>query len=442
MLDFRYKTLLGVALPMMVSGFIQAIVLITDASFISRYSTDAFDALGNGGLIYITMYMMVVGMSDGSQIIIARRIGENRIDAIGRIFGTTVFTLLMIGTMLFLVLHFLIPDWIISYSANKNIASLQGEFLHIRSFSLFFAVITLSIQAMLIAKGKTMVVLIAALITASTNVILAYSLIFGNFGLPRMGIEGAALASTLAEACSMTFLIIYLYFSIERREYRLFSYFSFQWKSFKELLKVGSPLLIQGFVALATWTLFFTWIEQKGQFDLTVSQNIRAIYFLAFVPIWGFAGTTKTYISQYIGSGQFDALPIIQRRIQLLTFGFLLISFHGALLYPEALIRMINPAEIYVQKSAEILRLVSCSILLYGLISVYFQTIHGSGNTLISMLIEVISVVCYSVFSYLFIKVFNWDIYWIWTVEYIYFSILGGLSLFYLTFYNWKKKVL
>ena len=442
MLDFKYKTLLGVALPMMVSGFIQSIVLITDASFISRYSTDAFDALGNGGLIYITLYMMLVGMSDGSQIIIARRIGENRIDAIGRIFGTTVFTLLTIGTILFLVLHFLIPDWIISYSANKNIASLQGEFLNIRSFSLFFAVITLSIQAMLIAKGKTVVVLIAALITASTNVILAYSLIFGNFGLPRMGIEGAALASTLAEACSMTFLIIYLYFSIERREYRLFSYFSFQWKSFKELLKVGSPLLIQGFVALATWTLFFTWIEQKGHFDLTVSQNIRAIYFLAFVPIWGFAGTTKTYISQYIGSGQFDALPIIQRRIQLLTFGFLLITFHGALLYPEALIRMINPAEIYIQKSAEILRLVSCSILLYGLISVYFQTIHGSGNTLISMLIEVISVVCYSIFSYLFIKVFNWDIYWIWTVEYIYFSILGGLSLFYLTFYNWKKKVL
>ncbi len=442
MLDFKYKTLLGVALPMMVSGFIQSIVLITDASFISRYSTDAFDALGNGGLIYITLYMMLVGMSDGSQIIIARRIGENRIDAIGRIFGTTIFTLLMIGTILFLVLHFLIPDWIISYSANKNIASLQGEFLNIRSFSLFFAVITLSIQAMLIAKGKTVVVLIAALITASTNVILAYSLIFGNFGLPRMGIEGAALASTLAEACSMTFLIIYLYFSIERREYRLFSYFSFQWKSFKELLKVGSPLLIQGFVALATWTLFFTWIEQKGHFDLTVSQNIRAIYFLAFVPIWGFAGTTKTYISQYIGSGQFDALPIIQRRIQLLTFGFLLITFHGALLYPEALIRMINPAEIYIQKSAEILRLVSCSILLYGLISVYFQTIHGSGNTLISMLIEVISVVCYSIFSYLFIKVFNWDIYWIWTVEYIYFSILGGLSLFYLTFYNWKKKVL
>jgi putative MATE family efflux protein len=442
MLDFRYKTLLGVALPMMVSGFIQSIVLITDASFISRYSTEAFDALGNGGLIYITFYMMLLGMSDGSQIIIARRIGENRLETIGRVFGTSLFTLMILAISMFSILYFLIPDWIVSYSANKNIASLQGEFLHIRSFSLFFAMITLSIQAMLIAKGRTVVVLIAALITAGSNVLMAYAFIFGNFGMPKLGIQGAALASTLADACCMLFLIYYLIRSKERKEYRLFSYFSFQLKSFIELLKVGTPLLIQGFFALATWTMFFTWIEQKGQFDLTVSQNIRSIYFLAFVPIWGFAGTTKTYISQYIGSGNFEALPIIQRRIQLLTFGFLLITFHGALLYPEALIRAINPAEIYVQKSAAILRLISCSILLYGLVSVYFQTIHGSGNTLVSMSIEIVSVAIYTIFSYLFIKVFQWDIYWIWTVEYIYFSILGGLSLFYLTFYNWKKKVL
>ena len=260
MLDFKYKTLLGVALPMMVSGFIQSIVLITDASFISRYSTEAFDALGNGGLIYITFYMMLLGMSDGAQIIIARRIGENRLETIGRVFGTSLFTLFLLAISMFSILYFVIPDWIISYSANKNIASLQGEFLHIRSFSLFFAMITLCIQAMLIAKGRTVVVLIAALITAGSNVLMAYAFIFGNLGMPKLGIQGAALASTLADACCMLFLICYLIRSKERKEYRLFSYFSFQLKSFIELLKVGTPLLIQGFFALATWTMFFTWI--------------------------------------------------------------------------------------------------------------------------------------------------------------------------------------
>jgi Na+-driven multidrug efflux pump len=199
--------------------------------------------------------------------------------------------------------------------------------------------------------------------------------------------------------------------------------------------------MLQGFFALGTWTLYFTWLEQKGQFDLTVSQNIRSIYFLAFVPIWGFAGTTKTYISQYLGAKEFDKIPVIQRKIQLLTVGFLLLTFHGAILYPEKLILMINPEEIYLQKSAEILQLISLSVLLFGIISVYFQTIHGSGNTLHSMLIEFFTVFIYTICSFLFIKYWNFDVYWIWTVEYIYFGVLGLLSILYLRYYPWKNKI-
>ena len=441
MLDLRYKTILAVALPMMVSGFIQSIVLLTDAAFVARYSTEAFDAVGNGGLLFVTMYMALLGMGDGSQIIIARRIGEEHTSAIGRVFGTSLMVHFLLAIILFSILYWVMPAAVMSYSKNAQIAEMQGKFIQIRSFALFFAMITISIQALFLAKGKTWVVLIAAIITATSNVILDYGLIFGRIGLPEMGMEGAALASTIADGLGMLFLVIYLYFSEERRAYKLFEYFSFNFKSMIELLKVGSPLMLQGFSALATWTLFFTWLEQKGQFDLTVSQNIRSIYFLAFVPIWGFAGTTKTYISQYIGAKEFDKIPIIQRKIQVMTVLFLLFTFHGALFYPEAMIRMINPEEIYVQKSAEILRLITLSILVFGFSSVYFQTIHGSGNTLHSMAIEFTCVFIYSCSSYLFIKIWNFDVFWIWTVEYIYFTLLGVFSLLYLHFYDWKKKI-
>ena len=440
MLDLRYKTILGVALPMMISGFIQSIVMITDSAFISRYSTEAFVAVGNGGLLYVTMFMCLIGMADGAQIIIARRIGEERQGAIGRIFGTTVLTHFILALMFFLLLHFLMPNAIMLYSKDQSIGFLQGDFIQIRSFALFFAMITLSIQALFFATGKTWVVLISALITATSNVILGYGLILGNLGLPRLGVEGAALASTIADGLGMLFLVLFLIFSEERKRYRLFQYFSFDSKSMVELLKIGSPLMLQGFFALGTWSLFFAWLEQKGQFDLTVSQNIRSIYFLAFVPIWGFAGTTKTYISQYLGHKSYEAIPIIQKRIQFLTVLFLLVTFHGAILYPEKLIQLINPEEQYIAKSADILRLISVSILLFGLISVYFQTIHGSGNTLHSMIIEFLTVGIYTVFSFLFIKIWNFDIYWIWTVEYIYFGILGLLSIGYLRLFDWKHK--
>jgi len=440
MLALNYKTILGVALPMMVTGFIQSIVLLTDASLIARYSTDAFDAVGNAGLLYVTLFMCLAGMADGAQIIIARRIGQQKPALIGQVFGSTVWVLCTLALALFGVLYFVMPNLVAVYSEQAAIAKLQGIYIEQRSFSLFFAMITLSIQAFFLAEGKSWVVLVTSVLTASSNAILAYALIFGEFGLPEMGIRGAALASTIADGLGMVSMLSFLIFSNEQKKYKLLAYFKVDFTSIKELLKVGSPLMLQGFSALATWTLFFTWLEQKGTFDLTVSQNIRSIYFLAFVPIWGFAGTTKTYISQYLGAKKMELIPQIQRKIQLLTVCFMLLTFHGALLYPETMIRMVNPAEAYVAKSAEILKLIAISILIFGFISVYFQTIHGSGNTLHSMLIEFFTVGVYSIFCYLFIKVWALDVYWIWTVEYIYFGILGIVSIAYLKKYNWQNK--
>lgn len=440
MLALNYKTILSVALPMMVTGFIQSIVLLTDASMIARYSTEAFAAVGNAGLMYVTLFMCLAGMADGAQIIIARRIGQQKPELIGQVFGSTTWVLVALAVVLFMLLYFLMPEAILHYSEQKEIAKLQGIYIENRSFALFFAMLTLTIQAFFLAQGKSWVVLVTAILTASSNAVLDYLLIFGEWGFPELGIRGAALASTIADGIGMLSMLLFLLFSEENKRYNLLKYFKFDLQSVKELLRVGSPLMLQGFSALATWTLFFTWLEQKGAFDLTVSQNIRSIYFLAFVPIWGFAGTTKTYISQYLGAQKFDQIPVIQRKIQLLTVIFMLCTFHGALFYPESMIRMVNPAEAYVAKSADILRLIAVSILLFGFISVYFQTIHGSGNTLHSMLIEFFTVGVYSIFCFLFIKVWALDVYWIWTVEYIYFGVLGLVSIIYLRTTKWQNK--
>lgn len=425
---------------MMVTGFIQSIVLLTDASMIARYSTEAFDAVGNAGLLYITLYMCLAGMADGAQIIIARRIGQQKNDRIALLFQSAMAVLLILALGLFLILHYVLPQWIVYYSENKNIATLQGVYIDQRSFALFFSMITLGIQAFFLAKGKTWIVLVTAILAAISNALLDYLLIFGNFGLPELGIKGAALASTISDGIAMLCMLCFLFFSQEKRQFKLLHFSKIDLQPFKELIRVGSPLMLQGFSALATWTLFFTWLEQKGTFDLTVSQNIRSIYFLAFVPIWGFAGTTKTYVSQYLGAKKNDLIPLIQKRIQLLTIIFMLCTFHGAIFYPETLIRMINPAEAYISKSADILRLISLSILLFGFISVYFQTIHGSGNTFHSMLIEFFTVGVYAIFCYLFIKIWNLDVFWIWMVEYIYFGILGFISITYLRKTNWQNK--
>ena len=442
MLDLKYSTILKVAFPLMVSSFIQAVVFLTDAAFLSRYDTISFDASGNAGLIYVTVFLALSGMADGSQIIIARRIGQDKLSAIGRVFGTSIITHILIALLLFGFIQVIMPNLLLSYSKHQDLAKAQISFISYRSYALFFAMISLSIQAFLFATGKTSIVLISAIITAFSNVILDYFMIFGVSFFPEMGLEGAALASTIADGLGMFFLVGYISFSKLNKEYGLFNHFSFNLLSFKELIKIGSPIMFQGVLALSTWTIFFTWIEQIGKFELTVSQNIRAIYFLAFVPIWGFSATTKTYISQYIGKGDFASLKIIQKRIQFLTVLILFIVFHGALFYPEKLISLINPSVVFQEKSGEILRYVGISIFIYGFSTVYYQTINGSGNTNVTFIIEMICVSVYIIAAYLLIKVFQLDIFWIWSVEYVYFISMGTLSILYLRFFDWKNKVL
>lgn len=442
MLDLRYRTILSVAIPLMGSSFVQSIVMLTDISFLGRYDTIAFDASGNGGLLYVTLFIVLAGFGDGSQILMARRIGEQKQKLLGRIFGTTVLTNAFLALILFTAVQLAFPSMIDGFTYNKAIARAEIDFIEIRSYGLFFSVITLAINAYFTAMGKTTIVLTGAAITAVTNIGLDYLLIFGNGGLPELGLKGAALASTIADAVSAVVLFIYLTFSKYRREHKMFANFTFNRTSFVGLVKIGSPISFQGLLALMTWMVFFIWIEQMGTFELTVSQNIRFLYFLAFIPIWGFASTTKTYVSQLLGRQSFDEIKIIQRRILLMTTLFLLLFFHGAILYPETLIKMINPKIEYVETSTEILRFVFGSTLIFGMSSVYFQTINGSGNTRFTFYIEVISVIVYIISAYLLVKVFEASLFWIWSIEYIYFICMGGLSIAYLYFFNWQKKII
>ena len=441
MLANTYKTILSVALPLMVGTFVQSIVMISDAAILSRYSITSFDASGNAGLIYITLFMGLSGLGDAGQIIMARRVGEKNFKTLNAVIQSSMLFNLLMATLFFAVVFFIVPTLVDSIVVDDDIAAEEKLFLSVRSFGFFVAAIFLSLNAFFLAIGKTWVILFSTVTFALSNIIFDYLLVFGIGPFPEMGIKGAALASVIGEFIAVIMMISIILFGKTARPYELFKKLEIAGYHIKRLLVVGAPLMIQGFLALATWTVFFTWIEQIGKYELTVSQNLRSVYFLAFVPIFGFAATTKTYVSQYLGNNQSHEILSIIRKVQLMSLLFLLVTFHGALIYPTELIALINPAESYLVESGSVLRLVFGSILIYAFMSPYFQTINGSGNTRVTLIIEITAIIIYLSFAYLFIKVLKWSIVEIWLVEYIYFGSLGILSLFYLRYFNWRKKL-
>jgi len=439
MLDIGYKNILKVALPMMLSGFIQSVINITDAAFLGHYSQLAFNAAGGAGMWYITLYMLFIGLNDGSQILMAQKIGEKNNSGVVKVFHNNIALLTVAAVLTTLFIQLVMPSILHSMVSDPILEQAEMRFLEIRGFALWPTIITLSIQANYLAQGKSGLVMYTSLITALSNVFLAYSMVYGKFGFPEWGLEGAAIANTTAETLGMLFILGTLIYNRKKDIYNVWSKLKIDGKQLMENLKVGFPLCLQGLLALSIWTIFFNWIEQMGKADLSISLNIRHIYFLAFVPIWGFAAATKTYIAQYIGARQLDQLPVIQKRIQLLTVVFLVVTFHGSVLYPEALVSMINDNEAFIQKSAGILRMVSGSIVLYAIVSVYFQTIGASGNTRVTFIVECISTFSYLFAAWLFIKVWHWDITFVWLVEYVYFIVMGAASIIYLKFFNWTK---
>lgn len=246
MLSLNYKTIIAVALPIMGASFVQSIVLLTDSAFLTRYSTDAFAAVGNAGLIYISMFMFVAGISDGAQILISRKIGENKEQAIGSILGTSIVSLSIIIGLLFLLTQLFLPDLIYSYAKHPEIAQSQIDYLTIRNYGLFFSMIMMPIQAYYFAYGRSWIPLMATVFTAVGNIILDYGLIFGKLGFPEMGLKGAALATASADGLSALFLVSYFFLSKEHVKTNLFHQFKHLKHNFLELLKALSPYCFSG----------------------------------------------------------------------------------------------------------------------------------------------------------------------------------------------------
>lgn len=437
MLELTYRKILFIAVPLMFGTFVQSVVMLTDASFVSELGTVSFNAVNNAGLIYVSLFMFSKGLADGGQIVIARKFGEQKHTEIGSVLFHNQVLQAALSGILFLLFFFLSSWFIELIVKSKETGEQMVLFLKYRSWGIFFAGMQVTLSAFFIGIGRTKIVLISTVMMAFTNIFLDYGLIFGKMGLPEMGMKGAPIASSISEFVALVILIIYIYYSRKFGEYRIRLFQSLNPSYIKELLKLGVPLMFQGFMALFGWLLFFTLIEREmSEHDLEVSSVIRSVYFIAFIPTFGFGATARTYVSNLIGRNRPDLIPFIQKRIIILCALFVVLICHGAFLYPHLFIPYIDSNPEILEDSSHVLALVSGSILMFSAITVLFNSVAALGKSTVSFVIEMSSILIYLVCCYLFIVTWRFNILGVWTVEYIYFGGIGLMSYFYLRYYQ------
>lgn len=435
-----YRRIWEISLPIILSLLAQNIVNVTDTAFLGRVGEVELGASAIGGLFYISLFMLGFGFGIGGQILIARRNGERNYAEIGKITDNSLYFLMGMGLALFLLIKFLSPAMLRPLISSDAVYQASTDFLQYRIYGIFFAFGNVLLRAFYIGTTSTRVLIYNAVIMAGTNVVLGYALIFGNFGMPEMGIKGAALASSISEAVSAIFFFTYTFKMVDLKKYNLFRFARFDWEIVRKTLEISIFVMFQYFISLAAWFIFFMIIEKMGERSLAISNIIRSAYIVLMIPVFAFGSTTNTLVSNVIGQGKPDQVIPVIKKIALLNFiligGIVLVSAF----IPHLLISVYTSDQELVNQTVPSFYVIMSALLLFSFSSILFNGVSGTANTATALTIEMITIGIYLIVAWFLAVYLKLSIEQVWTSEYVYFMMLGLLSYFYLRSGKWRKK--
>ena len=294
---YTNKQIWNVSYPIFLSLLAQNIINVTDTAFLGRVGEVELGASAMGGLYYICVFTIAFGFSTGSQIVMARRNGEQLYKDVGPVMIQGVFFLLALAAVMFTLSRFFAKDIMRVMISSDTILMATEEFLDWRVFGFFFSFVNVMFRALFIGITRTKVLTLNAIVMALTNVLLDYLLIFGKGGFPEMGIKGAAIASVVAEGVSIVFFLVYTRLTVDIKKYALNQFRSFDIELLKRVLNISIFTMLQYFISLSTYFLLFVAVEHLGQRQLAIANIVRSVYIVLLIPVNSLSTATNSFVS-------------------------------------------------------------------------------------------------------------------------------------------------
>ncbi|MDR0370614.1 MAG: MATE family efflux transporter [Prevotellaceae bacterium] len=434
------KKVFSTAYPVFLTLIAQNIINVTDTAFLGRVSEVALGASAIGGVFYIAIFVVGFGFSQGAQILIGRRNGEQNYSHIGPIFNNGLLFNFVLGLLIFGLSCLFIPRAMPHFVTSENICRASLEYLDWRIYGFFFSFLNVMFRGLYVGITKTKVLTVSAIITAGSNIFFDYAMIFGHFGFPAMGIAGAAIASVIAEGTTFIFLLLYTLFVTDVKRYGLFSFRKIDWKIVRQTLSISVFIMFQSFFSISTWFLFFIFIERLGERPLAVTNIGRSLYILMMIPGSALATTVSTLVSNLIGAGgKSQVMPFVNRMVRITLISvipIMLVTF----IYPVLFARIYTADAGLIAATVPVLRIISVAMVCCAVGCIVFSAVSGTGNTRTAFLIETITLLFYIAYIYYTAIIHPSTPAIVWISEFVYWVIVGLLSYCYLRKGNWQKK--
>lgn len=439
---YSYRQIWQVAYPILISLVMEQMIGMTDTAFMGRVGKVELGASAIGGIYYMVIFMIGFGFSIGSQIIIARRNGERNYSETGNIFYHGVCFLLGLAALIVILTELLSPWLMGKIVSSQHVADAAMSYVKWRLPGLFFAYTTAMFRAFYIGTTQTRTLTLNSITMVLSNIVFNWILVFGKFGIPALGIAGAAIGSTLAELVSLVFFIVYTVMKTDCRKYGLSRFGGFRFGKLKNILSVSVWTMIQSAVSVSTWFIFFLFIEHLGEMPLAVSNIIRNVSGLIWMVLMAFASTCSSLVSNIIGNGHPDAVRGLVTRILKLSYAAVAVMAGLIALFPHAVLRIYTNIPDVIEASVPSLWVLCSAYMLTVPANIFFQAVSGTGNTRMAFLLELSSLVIYMAYCYLIIHIIQADVAVCWTAEHIYGAAMMLLCGWYLLSGKWKNRVI
>ena len=426
--SIKNKVIWSIAYPIIFGNLAQTLITLTDTAFLGRVSPIALGASMMAGIYYYVFSTLAWGFSIGVQIIVARRLGEGKLNRIGVIFEHGIVFVLLLSTGLFLIQHYFSDYLLEKVIQSPHIYAAAMEYMNYRHYGIIFVCFNFLFRALYIGLSNTKVISFSTLLMAGVNIFLDYVLVFGKWGFPHMGVGGAALASVCAELSALLFFIFYTLARLPLKTYALFAFHKLEGWLMKSILKLAFPTMIQKLLSFGTWFIFFVLVEHMGELPIAISGIVRSAYMLIMIPVFAFGATANTLTSRLIGAGKQSEVMSTILKTWKLSFICILPVLLCSIFFPHSILSIYTDDISLVTASVPSLYIICVASVSMSFGMTFFEAVSGTGNTIHALWLEFIVLLVYTFSVWFFAYKIGTRVEWVWTSEITYGTIIGLVS--------------
>ena len=308
------RQLAALAGPIFVETLLVMMLGAVDTFMLSRYSDNSVAAVGVDNQLMNLVFLLFEIVSLGTSILCSQYIGAGRRDKVIQVVGISLLFNTLFGLVISAVLIFMAEDLLLWMGLRPDLMADGLPYMKIVGGFAFLQAISLSLSASLRSADKAKYPMYVSMVVNVLNIIGNYTLIFGKFGMPALGVEGAAISTSICRLVSVVILFVVLFKKhIPSFPKELFT--PFPWGELKNLLKIGIPSAgehISYSLSQIVITYFINIISNQALATRSYVTNIVMFTFIFAISI---AQGGAILIGHLVGMKKIQAAYTIGKRI-------------------------------------------------------------------------------------------------------------------------------